>query len=192
VQLRVLDMPDAFGGVPASRPALRLGPWPIWDAVDTAVASLEVEPGRRAVVLLTDGRSTGNVHGLEEVLQRAVRSAVAVSIIGEDSPQVIEQDGGRAARIRPGAGLQWLAENTGGGFTTVAVPAMGVTSGAGVERLIGRAIVRAFAELHHAYTIGFSPTRVDGQWHPVDVRVKRPGVTVRARKAYVAPVPPGG
>jgi len=197
---RVLDQLDAFPGVPTqvfpveavaaqptSQPALRLGPSPIWDAVDAAVVSLEEEAGRRAILLLTDGRATGNVHGLEEVLQRAVRAAVFVSAISEAAVLDIEQGGGRAARIRPGAALKWLAENTGGSFNTLADPTLAGSGmrdrgGAGVDR----ALVRAFGDVHHAYTIGFAPVRPDGQWHGVEVRVKRPGVTARARRAYLA------
>ena len=41
-------------------------------------------------------------------------------------------------------------------------------------------------ELHQQYLIGFSPARLDGRVHRLDVKVKRPDVTVRARKMYVA------
>lgn len=202
---RVLDLPDVFAGVPTQvfpvdgvaaappvRDALRLGPSPIWDAVDAAVVSLEQEPARRAIILLTDGRATGNVRGLEDVLQHAARAAVSVSVIGEAPVQDIGQGSGRAARIRPGAALTWLAENTGGSFTNLAGPGMPGRSDADVERALGRALAMAFGELHQGYTIGFAPVRPDGRWHGVEVRVRRPGVTVRARKAYVAPVAPGG
>jgi len=201
---RVLDLPDAFEGVPTMvsvvdgvaatplrPPVLRLGPSPIWDAVDAAVASLEHESARRAIILLTDGRATGNVLGLEEVLQHGVRSAVSVSVVGEAGAEILQQGGARAALIRPGAALEWLAENTGGWFTTISRPDMPERDGADAERALDRVLVRAFGDLHHAYTIGFSAATPDGQWHGVEVRVKRPGVTVRARKAYLAPSAPG-
>jgi hypothetical protein len=34
--------------------------------------------------------------------------------------------------------------------------------------------------------LGFSPQTFDGKRHEIEVKVKRPGVTVRARKSYVA------
>jgi VWFA-related protein len=39
------------------------------------------------------------------------------------------------------------------------------------------------------YVLGYSPATEhrDGKFHPVTVRVKRPGLTVRARKGYIAP-----
>jgi hypothetical protein len=57
---------------------------PIWDALDTAVAALEHESGRRrAILLATDGLSTGNRLGLDTVLDRATRADVAIFVIGE-------------------------------------------------------------------------------------------------------------
>ena len=41
-------------------------------------------------------------------------------------------------------------------------------------------------ELHHQYTIGFTPPRLDGKRHTLDVRVLLSGTTARARKSYVA------
>jgi hypothetical protein len=34
--------------------------------------------------------------------------------------------------------------------------------------------------------LGFTPQTLDERRHPIDVRVKRPGVDVRARRSYVA------
>jgi len=41
-------------------------------------------------------------------------------------------------------------------------------------------------ELHLQYVLGFSPTFTDGKTHKIEVKVKRSGVTVQARKGYVA------
>jgi hypothetical protein len=41
-------------------------------------------------------------------------------------------------------------------------------------------------ELHRQYVLGFVPQTFDGKEHQLDVRVKRSGVTIRARKSYVA------
>ena len=42
-------------------------------------------------------------------------------------------------------------------------------------------------ELHHQYLLGFAPQKLDGKSHVLEVHVKREGLTVRARKSYVAP-----
>ena len=63
----------------------------------------------------------------------------------------------------------------------------------------GRAVIgtndlsRAFADIVREnssyYVLGFYPTNEhrDGKFHEITVRVKRPGVTVRTRKGYLAP-----
>jgi Ca-activated chloride channel family protein len=45
---------------------------------------------------------------------------------------------------------------------------------------------RVARELHSQYLIGFEPPERDGRLHHLDVRVRRPGVTVRARRTYLA------
>jgi hypothetical protein len=45
---------------------------------------------------------------------------------------------------------------------------------------------RVAYELHSQYLLGFTATDLDGRVHALDVRVKRAGVTVRARKSYLA------
>ena len=46
---------------------------------------------------------------------------------------------------------------------------------------------RVAHELHNQYLIGYAPPEADGQLHTIDVRVSRPGLTVRARRTYLAP-----
>jgi hypothetical protein len=70
----LLQVPDAD----------RLGPSPIWDAVDEAVTEAAGDPaGRPAVVLFSDGKSTANVHGLDEVIDRATRLHVSINAVVE-------------------------------------------------------------------------------------------------------------
>ena len=45
---------------------------------------------------------------------------------------------------------------------------------------------RVADELHQQYALGFVPLKLDGKTHKLEVRVKRPGMTARARKSYVA------
>lgn len=46
---------------------------------------------------------------------------------------------------------------------------------------------RVGRELHSQYLIGFVAPELDGELHALEVRVKRPDVSVRARRTYVAP-----
>ena len=45
---------------------------------------------------------------------------------------------------------------------------------------------RVAQELRSQYLIGFAPAALDGKVHKLEVRVNRPGMTVRARRSYLA------
>ena len=52
--------------------------------------------------------------------------------------------------------------------------------------LLASTFTRVAQELRSQYLLAFVPETLDGKVHKLDVRVKRPGVTVRARKSYSA------
>jgi hypothetical protein len=81
----------------------RYGPSPIWDAVGHAVTSLESEPGQRAVLLVTDGYSTGNHLSLRDVINQAVRVGVSVLVIHE-----WPRFSGRGGRIADSTVNPWM------------------------------------------------------------------------------------
>jgi VWFA-related protein len=71
--------------------------------------------------------------------------------------------------------LTMLTENTGG-FAVMD------------NNDIDRGFDRIVAENSTYYMLAYYPSNArDGKVHPIDVRVKRPGVTVRARRAFAAP-----
>jgi hypothetical protein len=41
-------------------------------------------------------------------------------------------------------------------------------------------------ELHSQYVMGFTPAQLDGKIHKLSVRIKKPGMTARARRSYLA------
>ena len=45
---------------------------------------------------------------------------------------------------------------------------------------------RVADELHHQYLLGFTPAKLDGKVHKLEVRTDNAGATVRARQTYVA------
>ena len=51
---------------------------------------------------------------------------------------------------------------------------------------LGETFTRVAQELHSQYVLGFSPELLDGKVHKLEVRVKRAGMSARARKTYVA------
>jgi hypothetical protein len=66
----------------------RFGPSPLFDALDATVSRVRHLPGKRAVVLWTDGRPTGNVLGAEEVGARAADTGVSLNVIVDETPWV--------------------------------------------------------------------------------------------------------
>jgi Ca-activated chloride channel homolog len=147
-------------------------PTRLYDAVDQSIDKLEPIDGRRVVVVFTDGDDTASKAGLGDVLDRARLLEVMVYAIGLESDYF---NGVQRVRTRPDRGLKKLAEETGGGFFELKK-----------TDELGATFTRVAQELHSQYVLGFSPEKLDGKVHKLDVRVKRAGMTARARKSYVA------
>lgn len=72
-------------------------------------------------------------------------------------------------------GLPKIAAATGGGYFQL-------TSTAD----LASTFARVADELHHQYALGFTPLKLDGKMHDIDVHVSGDGRTARARKRYLA------
>jgi hypothetical protein len=57
---------------------------------------------------------------------------------------------------------------------------------------VAGAVNRIADELHRQYVIGFAAQVLDGRTHRIEVKTSRPGLTVRARRSYLAPGPARG
>jgi Ca-activated chloride channel family protein len=147
-------------------------PTRLFDAVDQSMDKLEPVDGRRVVLVFTDGDDTASKAGLGDVLDRARLLEVMIYAIGLESDYF---NGVQRVRTRPDRGLKKLAEETGGGFYELKK-----------TDELGSTFTRVAQELHSQYVLGFSPEKLDGKVHKLDVRVKRPGMTARARRSYVA------
>src|SRR5256886_12274771 len=77
---------------------------------------------------------------------------------------------------KPDEGMSKIAEATGGGYLEL----MSAGSSLG-------AFDRVADELHHQYTLGIAPQKLDRKLHDLTVKVTKPGFTVRARKRYLEP-----
>jgi len=151
------------------------GPSAIWDAVALAVETLKNAPGRRAIILITDGRATGNRLDVEEAAGRAAAAGVLVNVVGEDSEIVLRQDGNTGVRVRPGVALEFIANATGGLYAPdAASPAAP-----------GPVLEKVLADLHERYTLAFMAP--DGPPKTISVRVKRPGVKIRVSRPRTTP-----
>lgn len=147
-------------------------PTRLWDAVDESIAHMEPHDGRRVVVVFTDGDDSASKRGRDDVLDRAREKDMMIYAIGLQSDFF---NGQSRVRTRPDRGLKRVAEETGGGFFELTK-----------KDELGPTFTRVAQELHSQYVLGFSPAALDGKIHKLDVRVKRPGLTARSRKSYVA------
>jgi Ca-activated chloride channel family protein len=148
-------------------------PTRLYDAVDESLARLEPMDGRRVVLVFTDGDDTASkMASLTKVMDRARAKDVMVYAIGLENEYF---NGQQRVRSSPDRGLKKLAEDTGGGFFLLKRTAD-----------LGETFTRVALELHSQYVLGFSPEALDGKVHKLDVRVKKGGMTARARKSYVA------
>jgi Ca-activated chloride channel homolog len=155
----------------------------LWDALDRSMDALANEAGRRVVLLFSDGEDDrSRVRSFGEVRDRAVAEDFMVYTIGLQS-----EIPALRMKTRPDRRLRELADQTGGGYFELTRTAD-----------LNTTFTRVADELHRQYVLGFSPDTLDGLVHKLDVRVKVPGMRVRARQSYVArdtsatAVPPGG
>ena len=100
-------------------PAEGYGASPLWDAIDGALRRLEGAPGRRHVILWTDGRASGNHASLHDVVARAQASRISIHVACVPTYELIPQTPTTAVRVRPSVYLQSMAEVTGGVFVSV-------------------------------------------------------------------------
>ena len=148
-------------------------PTRLYAAIDSSIAELERTPGRKVVVVFTDGDDTASRHNQGDALQRAREKETMIYAIGLESEFMIAP--GRVQRTRPDRGLRKLADETGGGYFELRK-----------SDELGPTFTRVAQELHALYTIGFTPPVMDNKEHKLEVRVKPAGMVARARKSYVA------
>ncbi len=91
------------------------------------------------------------------------------------SPGTGTDEGPCIVRTEPDPHLRTLADENGGGYFELHTASD-----------LSATFARVAEELHHQYLLAFSPKVFDGQVHTLEVRVRRPGLTARARRSYVA------
>ena len=166
----ILNVPDAD----------RYGPSPTWDAAEAGVTALEGERGRRSVVLVTDGRSTGNRHDLADVVRHAIAAGIPVSVVGPSGEERLSIGDSTALLVNSTLGLRALATDTGGGYHP-GLRRHGVWP-AGVMEVVSGPLQSIALETRLSYLVAI--TLPAGGSRPVQVAVTRPGAIVRA-PAYV-------
>jgi Ca-activated chloride channel family protein len=142
------------------------------DGIAAGLDALQGVDGRRVVLVFTDGEDTASRASFKNVLERARDEEVMVYSIGLESEYF---NGMRIVRSRPSRDLRKISDETGGGYFELTKTAD-----------LSPTFTRVAQELRSQYLLGFAPASLDGKVHKLDVKVNRPGMTVRARKSYMA------
>ncbi len=157
-------------------------------AITGLASGLARIPGPKTVVFLSSGFVVQEVEStLRATVGQATRAGARIYAIDArglnrgvsadigDRPTA-ESSTSAPARFDIGLdGPNSLAVDTGGFFIQN-------------ENNIGRALTQIADDANRYYVLGYQPEdlKLDGQYRQIEVRVKRPGVTVRARRGYLA------
>jgi Ca-activated chloride channel homolog len=152
----------------------------LYGAIQAASRELAKTEGRRVIVILSDGYDTANKETLAQTLEVAQRSDVVIYGI---SPAGSGQATSSAAVAGAGA-LRQLCDQTGGIAFFPPVKQKEWQEAQDLDAIYTRLV----EELRAQYVLTYysSAPASDGRFRTLRVEVKKPGLTVSARKGYYA------
>jgi VWFA-related protein len=141
----------------------------LYDAIHYGLNRIKDQPGRKALIVFSDGDDTTSSLGEKDVIDYARAVEATVYSVGIRGGTGLVDRGPRGF-------LRKVARETGGSFF--------------FPEKVGD-LIRIFAgisdELHNHYLLGYVPQRPpDNSWRTIDVRLKRKDAQVRVRKGYFA------
>jgi Ca-activated chloride channel family protein len=150
----------------------------VFDAVAVALTAAEAPGRRRLVILFSDGQDSSSISDVETLLDIAKRSTPTLAVIlgssSVEGPASLFRATRAAAPETVGALYERLAGETGG-MVAVVKPGENLTS----------RFRRMVQDFRSSYVLYFTPKGVERAGvHTLDVRVKRNGAEVRARRSY--------
>jgi VWFA-related protein len=169
------------------------GPTPLWNAVNVGITSLLHQDGRRVVLVFTDGIDHpmgGNNISFHDVVKNAEEEDVMVFAIGLAGRPF--GGGGRGRGLASPGGLNTFGmQRDDEPAIDKGLPRIASMTGGGYYELksaynLGLTFKQVADELHKQYALAFTPEKLDGKTHKLDVRIKRADLVARARKTYVA------
>lgn len=151
----------------------------LYDAIGDMARRLETRVNkRRAILVVTDGLDNNSRLSPGEVSGLASATDVPVYVMATLSPVDHAATRREAGSMIPTGQLANLAAWTGGTSFIVSTPAHASV-----------ATDRILADLRHQYLLAFEG--VGSGWRPLDVRVRKQELTVRARSGYFVAAPVG-
>src|SRR5262249_20581075 len=150
----------------------RLAPWggtALYDAMLTGLNTVGKQPGRRALVVFTDGEDQNSASTIKRVESRLETSDATIYTIGL----------GKSVKDKALAGiLDHLAEASGGRSFLI-------DRASQLSQVFGEIV----EELSNQYLLSYASTndKRDGTWRKISVNVTGSGMRVRHRQGYRAP-----
>jgi len=139
----------------------------LYDAIQYSLGRIKDQPGRKAIIVFSDGADNTSTLADREVVDYARAVEATVYAIGFK---------GQGAFGSPRGFLRKIASETGGQFFA--------------PDRVGD-LIKVFNEisneLKNHYLLAYSPKRPsDGTWRQIQLTISRPGTEVRVRKGYFA------
>jgi VWFA-related protein len=157
---------DAAGRLDSLDRLSASGTTALYDVIVRALELLAQQPGRRALVIFSDGEDRSSERTFAQV-QNAVR---------ESDATLFAVGLGRGARVQDLKDKLETLADTSGGRALFAERS---------DRLI-EPFAEIVEDLQNRYALGFEPAR-DGRYHTITVEVPGQAVRVRTRRGYTAP-----
>ncbi|MFM8394313.1 MAG: VWA domain-containing protein [Acidobacteriota bacterium] len=159
------------GATPPINGGSRQGGTSLWDSIVATCSDLLArEPGRKTIILLTDGADTTSRMKIGDAIDEALRAEVVIYAIGIGDPGF----GG----VNEGA-LKRLSEATGG---RAVFPRH--------SRELEQAFIQLEQDLRQQYLLAYEPRNeaTDGSFRKIEIRLaNRKEARVRHRRGYYAP-----
>jgi Ca-activated chloride channel family protein len=172
-----VEMGPDFGATPATmsgflKTLAYSGATRLYDALDTSLTTLERQPGRRIIVVLSDGSDTASRMTGDDVLKRALRSDVQVwALLRDDRLPGVKQRG-------PDRSFMRIVQDTGG----VSVQPKNTVD-------FASSLSDVVRYLREQYALEVDAAAFDRDVHRVDVRTRRRGLTLHAPRSAALAVP---
>jgi VWFA-related protein len=177
---RLVDFTDPASATDAALASLgAAGSSAVFDSLAVALAA-SVPPGRRQLIMLfSDGQDSSSISDAETLLDVARRSTPTVAVVLASSPTTrpasLLRNSSKLSSATIGGLADQIAGDTGG-FVVSISPGENLTS----------TFRRVLEQFRSTYVLYFTPRGVERPGaHTLDVRVKRSGAEVRARRGYV-------
>jgi VWFA-related protein len=177
---RLVDFSQPAANIDQALASVRgAGSSAVFDGLAVALSAFDSPGRRRLVVLFSDGQDSSSISDAETLLDVARRTTPTVAIIlGTPNPE------------RPASVLRTssaLSTSTVGTLSDrIALETGGMVAPLKAGENLTSKFRRMLQEFRSSYVLYFTPRSVERSGaHTLEVKVKRPGVDVRARRGYV-------